>query len=148
MRYGPARRYCSPFAGASPRRRRSARIAARMDSSAGAAAPRGTRINTSALGAAGLMALASALMAATAFASSRAAPCSLPRCVFRGSIAGAMIGRAVGAGWNLVGEWLGSACDLVTRIREHADPLVRVLGLGSGRIHPPTPLVRQPPSLR
>ena len=59
-----------------------------------------------------------------------------------------MIGRAVGAGWNLVGEWLGSACDLVTRIREHADPLVRVLGLGPGRINPPTPPVRQPMSPR
>ena len=59
-----------------------------------------------------------------------------------------MIGRAVGAGWNLVGEWLGSACGLVTRIREHTDPLVRVLGLGPGRSHSPTPPVSQPPSPR
>src|SRR2546428_8916486 len=59
-----------------------------------------------------------------------------------------MIARAVGAGWSLVGEWLGSAYGLVTRIREHADPLVRVLGLGAGRPNPPTPSLPQPLSPR
>src|SRR5439155_10570643 len=58
-----------------------------------------------------------------------------------------MIGRAMGAGWSLVGEWFGSACGLVTRIREHAHPLVRGLGLGPGRPDPPTPPVPPPLSL-
>src|SRR5204863_239053 len=51
MRYGPASRYWSPFAGPRPSRRRSAWIAARIASSAGAGAPRGIRIRTSAFGA-------------------------------------------------------------------------------------------------
>src|SRR2546425_11557124 len=101
-----------------------------MDSSAGDGAPRGTRSKTSALGVAELITPASASMAAAGFASSSAARRRLPQCVFQGTIASAMIARALGTGWRLVREWLGSACGgLVTRIRTHADPPARVLGL-------------------
>ena len=56
-----------------------------------------------------------------------------------------MIARALGTGWSLVGEWLGSACGgLVTRIRTQADPLARVLGLGVGRPDPPAPRIPPP----
>src|SRR5205823_6322394 len=45
----------------------------------------------------------------------------------------AMISRAVGVGWSLVGEWFGSACSLAMRIRAQAAPLVRVFALASPR---------------
>jgi len=56
-----------------------------------------------------------------------------------------MIGRALGTGWSVVGEWLGAAYGgLVTRIRTHADPLARILGLGVGRPDSPAPRIPQP----
>jgi len=59
-----------------------------------------------------------------------------------------MISRAVGVGWNLVGEWFGSACSVAMRLREQAEPLVRVLGLGSPRRPRPAARATTPPAPR
>jgi len=56
-----------------------------------------------------------------------------------------MIGRALGTAWSTVGEWLGSACvSLGTRIRTHADPLARVLGLPAARPDAPAQRLLEP----